>query len=124
MTREIGVGIIGMGFMGRQPALASRRVRELFYGEGGLMPRFVVAADEDESRARESGQQLECDFTTDWTSVVEDPRVEILSITTPKNMHREIALAAAEKGKPFWIEKPVGRNPGGTADIGLPAAAA
>jgi len=121
MTREIGVGIIGMGFMGRQHALAYRRVREHFYGECGLMPRFVVAADEDESRARESGQQLECDFTTDWTSVVEDPRVEILSITTPNHMHREIALAAAEKEKPFWIEKPVGRNPGETEDIALAA---
>lgn len=118
MTREIGVGIIGMGFMGRQHALAYRRVHEHFYGECGLMPRFLIAVDEDESRARESARQFECEnFTTDWASVVEDPRVEILSITTPNHMHREIALATAEKGKPFWIEKPVGRNPGETEDI-------
>jgi predicted dehydrogenase len=118
MAREIGVGIIGMGYMGRQHALAYRRVGEHFHGEAGLKPRLVIAADEDERRARESAQQFQCeDFTTDWAEVVNDPRVEILSITTPNHMHREIALAAAAKGKPFWIEKPVGRNPGETEDV-------
>ena len=48
---------------------------------------------------------------------MEDPRVEVLSITTPNYMHREIALAAVQKKKPFWIEKPVGRHPGETEEI-------
>ena len=118
MTREIGVGIIGMGMMGRAHALAYRRVREHFYEESGLKPRLVIVADEDESRARSSADQLDsADFTTEWADVVEDPRVEVLSITTPNHMHREIALATAQKQKPFWIEKPAGRNPGETTEI-------
>ena len=39
-------------------------------------------------------------------------------------MHREMGVAAARAGKPFWIEKPVGRNAGETADIAAAVRAA
>jgi hypothetical protein len=38
------------------------------------------------------------------------PSVEVVSICAPNALHHEIGLAAAEAGKPFWIEKPVGRD--------------
>jgi predicted dehydrogenase len=42
--------------------------------------------------------------------VIEDPAVELVSITVPNAMHREVAVAAAEAGKHVWVEKPVGRG--------------
>ena len=44
-----------------------------------------------------------------------------MSICAPNVLHREIGLAAAEAGKPFWIEKPVGRD---ARETGEAAAAA
>ena len=35
---------------------------------------------------------------------------DLASITSPNFLHHEIALAAIEAGKPFWIDKPMGVN--------------
>ena len=38
------------------------------------------------------------------------PRLAAASIASPNFLHHEIALAAIEAGKPFWIDKPMGVN--------------
>ena len=48
--------------------------------------------------------------STDYRAVLADPDVDVVSICAPNMLHREIGVAAAEAGKPFWIEKPVGRD--------------
>lgn len=118
MKEEIGVGIIGLGWMGQ---VHGRGYRRLFdhYPECPLRPRIVMVADEVEDRARESGEFLGYEgWTTDWREVVEHPEVEAVSIATPNYLHREIAIAAAEAGKHIWLEKPCGRVPAETFEIG------
>ena len=44
MERELGIGVIGMGWMGRVHSAAYRRVLEHF-PDLGVSPRLVVAAD-------------------------------------------------------------------------------
>ena len=53
-----------------------------------------------------------------------DPDVDVVSICAPNMLHREIGVAAARSGKPFWIEKPVGRDVGETAEVAAAARAA
>ena len=53
-----------------------------------------------------------------------DPDVDVVSICAPNLLHREIGIAAAEAGKPFWIEKPVGRDAADTAAVAAAAQAA
>jgi predicted dehydrogenase len=53
--------------------------------------------------------------------VLSDPDVDLVSIFAPTGLHRQIGVAAAEAGKPFWIEKPVGRDAREAADVAAAA---
>jgi predicted dehydrogenase len=109
MGRRIGIGVVGMGWMGRVHASSYRRVLEHFPGLGAV-PRLVVAADVGAER-RAHAERVGFERTEeDWRAVVEDRAVDAVSITLPNAMHREVALAAIEAGKHVWVEKPVGRG--------------
>src|SRR3954447_19934595 len=114
--REIGVGVIGMGWMGRVHSAAYRRVLEHF-PHLGVRPRLVVAADVSEERRRHA-ERVGFEATTpDWRAGIDYPRVGGVNITLPNVMHREVALAALEAGKHVWVEKPVGRGVDDTAAV-------
>jgi predicted dehydrogenase len=117
MGRSVGIGLIGVGWMGRLHAISYRRARD-HYPECSGSARLVIAADVSSERARSAVDQLGFEAcSTEWGNVVAHPDVEAVSITVPNRFHREVALAAAEAGKHVWIEKPVGRTPAETAEI-------
>jgi len=117
MPRIIGIGVIGMGWMGQVHGRSYRQIMQRFPGSP-LQPRLVICADDAETRLREA--QLSLGFerqTADWKRVIEDPDVEIVNVATPNNLHLEIVELAARAGKHIFCEKPVGRNPRETAAI-------
>jgi predicted dehydrogenase len=117
MPRELGIGLLGVGWMGEVHSTSYRRV-PLHYPECEARARLVVAADEVEERARAAAERLGYErSTTDWREVIADPEVDAVSICTPNFMHREMAIAAAEAGKHFWGEKPLGALPQDTVEI-------
>ncbi|MBI4552754.1 MAG: Gfo/Idh/MocA family oxidoreductase [Candidatus Latescibacteria bacterium] len=117
MTRTIGVGIIGMGWMGTVHSRSYLQIPVRF-PESGLCPQLVICADDAEARARGAQEMLGfARSTTDLRQVIADPDVEVVNITTPNNMHVEIVRAAAAAGKHIFCEKPVGRSPQETAEI-------
>jgi predicted dehydrogenase len=116
MEREIGIGVVGFGWMGRVHTSSYRRVVEHFPGLG-VRPRLVVAADVSEARRRQAERVGFATTTDDWRTVAEHPDVELVSITMPNSMHREVAQAAIAAGKHLWVEKPVGRGVQDTAAV-------
>ncbi|THD83510.1 Gfo/Idh/MocA family oxidoreductase [Aliigemmobacter aestuarii] len=103
---DIGVGLIGTGFMGKAHALAYRTVRAVMGDVPGV--RLEVLADTPAEKAAEMGAQFGfARATADWRDLVADPRVQVVSITTPNGMHSEMALAALAAGKHVWCEKPM-----------------
>lgn len=44
---------------------------------------------------------------TDYMAVLDDPEVDFVKVSTPHDMHRDIALKAAERGKHVFCEKPM-----------------
>jgi predicted dehydrogenase len=115
--RTVGVGLIGVGWMGRLHARSYRALPER-YPELAATPRLVVASDPVAANAAEAVDRLGfARSTPDYRAVLADPDVDVVSICTPNLLHREVALAAAEAGKPFWIEKPMGRNADESAAI-------
>ncbi|MGW4911000.1 Gfo/Idh/MocA family protein [Streptomyces sp. NPDC004270] len=123
-AREIGVGLISVGWMGK---LHSRAYQVLpsVYPELGVKPRLVHAADTAQDRADYARDVLGYErASTDYRAVLDDPDVEVVSICAPNLLHHEIGIAAAKAGKPFWIEKPVGRSAEETAEVAAAARAA
>ncbi|MCS6827563.1 MAG: Gfo/Idh/MocA family oxidoreductase [Caldilinea sp.] len=111
MTRTIGIGVIGMGWMGEAHSRAYRSIPDRF-PESGVRPRLIVCADPVEARARAAKERFDFDrYVTDWREVIADPAVEAISVTAPNGMHLEINCAAAAAGKHILCEKPVGRFP-------------
>jgi predicted dehydrogenase len=117
MDRKIGIGIIGMGWMGQVHARSYRRIPDQYYGQG-ITPRLVICADDVEERAKEGQERFGFEHATnDWRQVVDHADVEIVNITTPNFLHLELVKAATEAGKHVFCEKPVGRWPKETAEV-------
>jgi predicted dehydrogenase len=103
--RPIGIGLIGTGFMGKAHAFAYRAVSGIF---PGLKPELEIIADVNETAAQQAASQLGFRRSTgDWKTLVADPAISIVSITTPNVFHREMALAAIVAGKHVHCEKPL-----------------
>ncbi len=106
---EIGIGIIGGGYMGKAHAAAYASVGALF--DTALRPRLeMVCASSDASaeRYRKAFGFARC--TSDWQVLVNDPKVAAVIIASPQSTHREIAIAAFALGKPVFCEKPMGTS--------------
>lgn len=109
-TRTVGIGLISVGWMGRAHSRAYRNVNE-HYPELPVRPELVVAADVVESNRADAVELLGYRrAVADYREVLADPEVDAVSICAPNFLHHEMAVAAAEAGKPFWIEKPMGRG--------------
>lgn len=107
--REIGIGIIGGGYMGKAHAVAMSAVGAVF--DTALRPRLeMVAAGSPASAARYRDAYGFREAAADWRELVGNPRVEAVIIASPQETHREIAEAAFALGKPVLCEKPLGRN--------------
>ncbi len=114
---ELGIGVIGMGWMGQAHARSYQMARQRF-PDGGVSARLVICSDSVAQRAEAARDLLGFQrATTRWQDVIEHPAVQIVNIATPNNLHLEIVEAAAAAGKHIFSEKPVGRSPAETAHI-------
>ena len=117
---ELGIAVIGLGWMGEVHARAFLRVGHHF-PRLKPRPRLVAAADPVPERAEAAGRRYGFErVSATWRDLLDDPRVQAVSITTPNHLHHEIGVAMARAGKHIWIEKPVGRN---SAEVRAVAAA-
>ena len=94
VMRDIGVGIIGTGFMGKAHGLRlSRGGRRSFRSSSIPCSRSSPTTTQKRAGARHAQLGFKR-VTTDWQELVADPAVEIVSITAPNVVHKEMALAA------------------------------
>ena len=122
--REIGVGLISVGWMGKVHSRAYQAL-PVVYPELGIKPRLVMAADTAPDRVEYAKDVLGYEQgTLDYHEVLANPEVDVVSICAPNFLHAEIAIAAAKAGKAFWVEKPVGRSAEETEAVQAAAQAA
>jgi predicted dehydrogenase len=103
---SLGVAVIGTGFMGKCHAMAWSHVRAVFGGETDIRLEALCDTDAEvtKKKAAEAGFHR---AETNWRQLLGDSRIDIVSITTPNNLHREMAVAFLAAGKHVWCEKPM-----------------
>ena len=107
--REIGIGVVGGGYMGKAHSVAMSAVGAVFATE--LRPRLeMICATSDASAERYRAAYGFARGTADWRVLVADPRVEAVVIASPQETHRAIAEAAFARGLPVLCEKPLGAS--------------
>lgn len=98
---ELGIGIIGAGFIAETRARCYRRV-------AGVYCRLAAVADtvaeRAETYARRHGVEK---WTTDYREVLEDPSILLVDLCVPNFLHRPMAESAAAAGKHIVCTKPL-----------------
>ena len=103
---EIGIGVIGGGYMGKAHAVAFGSVGAQFNPQ--LRPRLeMIAASTPETSESYRRTYGFARATADWREVVADPRVEAIIVATPQALHRDICAAALALNKHLLCEKPL-----------------
>ncbi|HAW94856.1 MAG: dehydrogenase [Phycisphaerae bacterium] len=106
MTKSIGVGLIGNGFMGRAHANAWGAVNRFFTVKRHA--RMKTVAGLSEKRVGEFAARWGFDESTiDWRSMLEDDEIGLIDVTTENNKHAEMSVAALESGRNVCCEKPM-----------------
>lgn len=109
MMRQIGIGILGGGYMGKAHSVAMSAVGAVF--NTTLRPRLEMICASSKDSAERYRMAYGFDRATDdWRVLINDPKVEAIVIATPQETHRVVAEAAFALGKPVFCEKPLGAS--------------
>src|SRR5215470_8824126 len=107
MTKpKLRIGLIGSGFMGKAHAFAYSIAVRVFDLPFELELR-TIADIGDEAAVKAASALGFAHATSDWRSLVADPGIDVVNITTPNALHKEMALAAIAGGKHVYCEKPL-----------------
>ena len=107
MTKpKLRIGLIGSGFMGKAHAFGYTTAAKVF--DLPYEPELHTLADiNDEAAAKAAAALGFSQATSNWRSLVSDPNIDVVNITAPNALHKEIALAAIAAGKHVYCEKPL-----------------
>jgi predicted dehydrogenase len=106
MAKQLRIGMIGYGFMGRAHSNGYNRVKDFFDLEYLPVLQAVAARDVEKAKAfadRWGYKRVEAD----WRKLVAADDIDAIDICTPNNLHAEIAIEAAKHGKAILCEKPL-----------------
>lgn len=121
--RTLRVGLVSVGWMGRLHSRSYLAARA-HYPELPVRAELAVAADPDAGgRAHALDALGYQEAVADYRELMARDDIDVVSICSPNFLHHEVALAAIEAGKPFWIEKPMGRTAGEAGEVATAAAA-
>jgi predicted dehydrogenase len=115
--KDIHIGLIGTGGMGKAHATAFKNVPLVFGNEPGRPVLEIVADVDAKALEKWAGEFGFARWTTNWQEIVADPRVDLVDITTPNHLHAEMAIAAAQAGKHIYCEKPLATTSADAARI-------
>ena len=107
--KDLNVGLVGYGFMGRTHSNAFLQAPRFFDLPYKPVLKAVCARNADRAKgfAENWGYQS---IETDWRALIERSDIDLIDIASPNDTHAEIAIAAAKAGKMVMCEKPLART--------------
>ncbi len=100
MKPKLKVGLLGAGRLGKVYA------RDLVRSIAGV--ELVAVADSNASRAQEIAEELAIPrWYAEPSALLEEQDLAAVIIVTPTNTHHDLVIAAAQRGKAIFCEKPL-----------------
>ncbi|MCM8785049.1 MAG: Gfo/Idh/MocA family oxidoreductase [Candidatus Omnitrophica bacterium] len=110
MEKIYNVGIIGFGFIGKVHAYGYENLK-YYYPDSPFRAKVFGICTSREETAKNSKKLYGIEFiTTDYRKIIENPKIDIIDISSPNNYHYEQLLYAIKKNKHIYCEKPVVSN--------------
>ncbi|MBC7757983.1 MAG: Gfo/Idh/MocA family oxidoreductase [Phormidesmis sp. FL-bin-119] len=108
--KELRIGLVGCGFMGRTHSNGYKRVGD-FFPALTYRPVLKAVCSRNVEKVQAFADQWGYESVeTDWKALVTRDDIDAVDICAPNNMHAEIAIAAAAAGKMILCEKPLSRT--------------
>jgi predicted dehydrogenase len=107
--KQLNIGLVGAGFMGRTHSNAFRQVGQFF--DLDYQPVLKAVATRNAQNAADFAVNWGFESSeSDWRRLIERRDIDVIDIASPNDTHAEMAIAAAQAGKMVMCEKPLGRN--------------
>lgn len=108
MPKELRIGMLGCGFMGRAHSNAWLQVNHFFPREHKPVLKACYARQEDRKKADDFAARWGYESVeTDWRKIVERNDIDLVDVCVPNIMHHDCVIAAAQAGKIVVCEKPL-----------------
>ncbi len=108
--KELRIGLIGCGLMGRTHSNGYKRIGD-FFPELEYRPVLKAVCSRSRDKVQAFADQWGYESVeTDWKAVISRDDIDAVDICTPNDTHAEIAIAAAAAGKMILCEKPLART--------------
>lgn len=115
--KEFHVGVIGYGFMGKTHTHSYKTI-PLYYSNLPFTIRLEGICDTVPGAAEEAKEMQGYAYaSTDPDVIINDPRIDIVSICTPNVFHKELVLKALKAGKHVYCDKPLTMNAAESQEI-------
>ena len=103
---SLKVGLIGTGFMGKAHAFGFTNAARVF--DLPVEAELHTVADINENAAYAAARSYGfSNATTNWHDIIGNPQIDIVSITAPNALHKEMSMAAIAADKHVYCEKPL-----------------
>lgn len=110
MPRALGVAVLGYGGVARAHITALRRHGETF-SDAPATAKLVAIAGRTAATLAAAAERFGAPrWTTDWTTLLDDPSVDVLINAGPNDTHAGPSIAALHAGKAVLCEKPLART--------------
>jgi len=107
--QSIGVGLVGYKFMGRAHSNAYRQVHSFF--PDVPKPDMIAIAGRNEEAVAAAADQLGWQgYETDYRKLVQRDDIDLVDVSTPGYLHKDVVIAALEAGKHVYCEKPLANS--------------
>ncbi|MCA9129119.1 MAG: Gfo/Idh/MocA family oxidoreductase [Planctomycetales bacterium] len=107
--KELRIGMIGYGFMGKTHSNAYIQAANFFKSEHRPVLKALCARNLEKAKPFADNWGYES-VESDWRELLKRDDIDAVDICTPNNLHKEIAIAAAKAGKMILCEKPLAMN--------------